>query len=143
MHCTHYILSISGTRGHCSTRARCVNMASFRGNKATDLNGCDHLYVYCVTKERLEPLVQGMSCLELECCELHVSFVDSLDIRRIALCPSVVNGVKVEEMFANGNSHSLIEIYSSCDFKVRLFIYDLIRGLKDQLYLGVMSQIYL
>ena len=111
-------------------------MATFRtvrGNKATDLNGCDHLYVHCVSKERLEMLVQGMSCVELECCELHVSFVDSLDIRRIALCPSVVNGVKVEEMFAECNSPSLIEIYSSCDFEVRLF-YDLIGGQKGQLY---------
>ena len=52
-----------------------------------------------------------MSCVELECC--HVSFVDSLDIRRIiALCWSVVNGV---------------------NFKVRLF-YDLIGGQKGQLY---------
>jgi hypothetical protein len=106
-----------------------ANFRTVRGNKATDLDGRDHLYVHCVSKERLELLLQGMSCVELECCELHVSFVDSLDIRRIALCPSVVNGVKVEEMFAECDSPSLIEIYSSCDFKVRLF-YDLIGGQK-------------
>ena len=75
-----------------------------------------------------------MSCVELECCELYVSFVDSLDIRGIiALRSSVVNGVKVKEMFAECNSHSLKEIYSSCNFKVRLF-YDLIGGQKGQLY---------
>ncbi len=112
-------------------------MANFRtvcGKEGTDLNGCDHLYVHCVSKERLELLVQGMSCVELEWCELHVSFVDILDIRRtIALCSSVVNGVKVEElMFAKCKSNLLIEIYSSCDFKVRLF-YDLIGGKKGQL----------
>ena len=105
-----------------------------------------------MSKERLELLVQGMSCVELECCELHVSFVDSLDIRRIiALCSSVVNGVKVKEMFAESNSPSLKEIYSSCNFKVRLF-YDLIGGQKGQLYSEIiqvldiiyqMSEIYL
>jgi hypothetical protein len=64
--------------------------------------------------------------------------MDSLDIRRIALCPSVVNdnGVKVEDMFAECDSPSLIEIYSSCDFKVRLF-YDLIGGKTGHLYCPV------
>ena len=63
-------------------------MANFRtvcGNKAIDLNGSYHLYVHCMSKERLELEVEGMSCVELKCCELHVRFVDSLDIRRIAL----------------------------------------------------------
>ncbi len=75
-----------------------------------------------------------MSCVQLECCELHVSFLDSLDIRGIiARCSSVVNGVKVKEMFAECNSPTLKEIYSSCNFKVRLF-YDLIGGQKGRLY---------
>ena len=42
------------------------------------------------------------------------------------------NGVKVEGMFAECDSPSLIEIYSSCDRKVRLF-YDLI-GEKTGIY---------
>ena len=32
-----------------------------RGNKATDLDGHDNLYVHCVSKERLELLREGMS----------------------------------------------------------------------------------
>ena len=63
-----------------------------------------------------------MSCVELECSELHVSFVD---ISRIAFCPSVVKWRKVEEMFAECNSPLLTEIYSTCAFKERL-LYDLI-----------------
>jgi hypothetical protein len=46
------------------------------------------------------------------------------------------NGVKVEDiiyMFAECDSPSLIEIYSSCDLKVRLF-YDLIGGKTGHLY---------
>ena len=35
-------------------------------NKATDLDGRDNLYVHCVSKERLELLRKGMSCVELE-----------------------------------------------------------------------------
>ena len=75
----HIYYQFPVTRGHCSTSFRCENMSNFRtdrGNKATDLNGSDHLYAHCVSKERLELLAQGMSCVELECCELHVSFVD-------------------------------------------------------------------
>ncbi len=55
----HIYYQFPVTRGHCSTSSRCVNMAYFRtdrGNKATDLNGSDHLYVHCVSKERLELL---------------------------------------------------------------------------------------
>jgi hypothetical protein len=37
-----------------------------RGNKTTDLDGRDNLYVHCVSKERLELLREGMSCVELE-----------------------------------------------------------------------------
>ncbi len=82
-------------------------------------------------KSDLELLFQGMSCVELECCELHVSFVDSnLDIRRI------INGVKVEEMFFECYyySFSLIEIYSTCDLKARRLFYDSIGGQNGQLY---------
>ena len=42
------------------------------------------------------------------------------------------NGVKVEDMFAECDSPSLIEIYSSCDLKVRLFY--LIGGKTGHLY---------
>ena len=58
----HIYYQFPVTRGHCSTSSRCVNMADFRtdrGNKATDLNGSDHLYVHCVSKERLELLPAG------------------------------------------------------------------------------------
>jgi hypothetical protein len=44
-------------------------MAHFRtvcGNKATDLDGRDNLYVHCVSKERLELLREGMSWVERE-----------------------------------------------------------------------------
>ena len=126
MLCNHYILSISGTHVIVGLALVVQTWRIICDNKATDLNGCDpkcdHLYAYCVWKERLWLLVQGMSCVELECCELHVSFVD---ISRIALCPSVVKWRKVEEMFAECNSPLLTEIYSTCAFKVRL-LYDLI-----------------
>ena len=38
-----------------------VNFRTVRGNKATDLDGHDNLYVHCVSKERLELLREGMS----------------------------------------------------------------------------------
>ena len=38
-----------------------ANFRTVRGKKATDLDGRDNLYVYCVSKERLELLREGMS----------------------------------------------------------------------------------
>ena len=48
------------------------------------------------------------------------------------------SGVKVEYMFAECDSPSLIEIYSSCDLKVRLFYY-LIGGKTGHLYLEIIQ----
>ena len=62
---------------------------------------------------------EGLLCVELECREVHVSFMNSLDVRRIALFPSVVNSIKVDKMFVDCSSPALIEAHSSCVFKVR------------------------
>ena len=48
------------------------------------------------------------------------------------------NGVKVEDMFTECDSPSLIEIYSSCDLKVRFFYY-LIGGKTGHLYSEIMQ----
>jgi hypothetical protein len=74
-----------------------------------------------LSKERMELLREEMSCVELEIMLWTSSFRDK------------DNGVKVEGMFAECDSHSLIEINSSCDRKVRLF-YDLIGGKTGHLY---------
>ena len=47
-----------------------------RGNKTTDLDGRDNLYVHCVSKERLELLREGMSCQNSKLCyELLVLWI--------------------------------------------------------------------
>jgi hypothetical protein len=43
-----------------------ANFRNVRGNKATDLEGRDNLYVHCLSKERMELLREEMSCVELE-----------------------------------------------------------------------------
>ena len=52
------------------------------------------------------------------------------------------SGVKVEDMFAECDSPSLIEIYSSCDLKVRLFYY-LIGVKTGHLYSEIIQVYYL
>ena len=51
------------------------------------------------------------------------------------------NGVKVEDMFAECDSPSLIEIYSSCVLKVRLFYY-LIGGKTGHLIYSEIIQVF-
>ena len=96
-----------------------ANFRTVRGTKALALDGHE-LYIHCVSKELFELVPFGFECVKIEC-ELHVSFLDSLDVRRIALCPSIVNGLKIEEAFAECDSPTLIQMHSSCDFKVRRF----------------------
>jgi hypothetical protein len=92
------------------------------GHKASVLEGHNLLFVHCVSSEPMLLVPNGLSCVQFECREIHISFLDSLDIRRIAICPATVNGLKVDEIFADCNSPALIEIHSSCVFRVsRLF----------------------
>ena len=72
-----------------------------------------------MSKQPLNLIPEGLPCVELECSDVHVSFMNSLDVRRISLFPSVVNGIKVDEMFVDCGSPALIEVHSSCVFKVR------------------------
>ena len=58
-------------------------------------------------------------CICFVVTDTHVSFMDSLDIRGIALCSQTVNGIKVDEMFAECSSLALVEIRSSSVFEVR------------------------
>ena len=102
-------------RKHCKMASFCT----IRGTKASFLGGHELLFVHCVSKQPLLLISEGLPCVQLECREVHVSFTDSLTIRRIVLCPSVVNGIKIDEMFADCGSPALVQIHSSCVFKVR------------------------
>ena len=79
---------------------------------------------HCVSKQPLVLIPDGLPCVEreLECREVHVSFMDSLNVRRIAPFPSMVNGVNIDEMFVDCDSPTLVEVHSSCVFKVNNFI---------------------
>ena len=48
--------------------------------------------------------------------------MDSLNVRRIALFPSMVNGVNIDEVFVDCDSPTLVEVHSGCVFKVNNFI---------------------
>jgi hypothetical protein len=79
---------------------------------------CRHelLFVHCVSKQPSILSTEGLPCVQLECREVHVSFTDSLTIRRIALCPAVVNGIKIDEMFADCGSPTPVQIHSKVVF---------------------------
>ena len=47
---------------------------------------------------------------------------NSSNDRRIALFPSMVNGVNIDEMFVDCDSPTLVKVHSSCVFKVNNFI---------------------
>jgi hypothetical protein len=44
-------------------------------------------------------------------------------VRRIVLCPAVVNGIKIDEIVRDCGSPEQVQIHSSCVFKVRRFLY--------------------
>ena len=70
------------------------------GKKTSFLGGhellCVLRCVHCVSKQPLILISEGLPCDELECREVHVH-VHLRIVRRIVLCPAVVNGIKIGE----------------------------------------------
>ena len=99
-----------------------AHFRTIRGKQASTLKENKLLLVHCVSKQPLVLIPDGLPCVELECREVHVSSMDSLNVRRIALFPSMVNGVNIDEMFVDCDSPTLVEVHSSCVFKVNNFI---------------------
>jgi hypothetical protein len=84
------------------------------------LEGHDLLFVHCVSSEPTLLVPMGYRVFSFECREIHISFLDSLQtlhIRRIAILIAYLS-LKVDEIFADCNSPALIEIHSSCAFRV-------------------------
>ena len=95
-----------------------VHFHTIRRKQASPLKENKLLLVHCVSKQPLVLIPDGLPCVELECRDVHVSFMDSLNVKRIALFPSMVNGVNIDEMFVDCDCHTLVEVHSSCVFKV-------------------------
>jgi hypothetical protein len=94
-------------------------MASFRsidGKNSLALDQNELFYVHCISTEHLDLIPDSIQCMSVRCREIHISFTNKLDDRRIALCfESAVDG-KIE---AETNSPVLIKVKASCNFKVR------------------------
>lgn len=96
-------------------------MAVFRsivGKNAMVFDTHELIYVHCVSKQTLDVIPDGLSCVKLRCREIHISFLDKLDVRLIALCLSTVSGNEIDHLFAETSSPALIKLNASCNFRV-------------------------
>ena len=57
------------------------------GESASVLQNC-HMYLHCISKENFITRPRDISCVELLFPEVHVSFMDKMAERRVALLPS-------------------------------------------------------
>ena len=88
-------------------------------NQASFLKNSSLVYVHCVSKDDFPIGLAHFSCVKLICREIHLSFIDKMTERRVALVPVVVGETKIDEIFEDVKSPALIRILSSCDTEVR------------------------
>lgn len=77
-------------------------MASFNtipGDSASALQNCHMLYVHCISKENFIARPRDLSFMELVCREVHVSFLDKMAERRVALFPTSNGRHNVDILF--------------------------------------------
>ena len=100
-------------------------MASFNtipGESASALQNCRMLYVHCISKENFIARPRDLSCVELVCREVHVSFLDKMAERRVALLPASNGRHNVDVLFASESTPALVSLKTSCDFTVRIIV---------------------
>ena len=115
MHCnSKYIIEIFVTSSLCSGgRSSTINMASFvaiDGECASAFQNSPLFYVYCVSKEDFPVCPIGLPCVGLMSRQVHVSFVDGMAKRRIALVALNNGRVQMEDLFCNVRSSLLISL---------------------------------
>jgi len=97
-----------------------VCLRTVKQNQASFLKNSSLLYVHCVSKDDFPIGLAHFSCVKLICREIHLSFIDKMNERRVALVPVVVDDTKIDEIFGEVKSPALIHILSSCDTEVRI-----------------------
>ena len=63
-------------------------MASFqvvRGVNVTSFQNSEQIYVHCVSEVDFHLTLVDLPCLQLVCREIHISFIDKMEERRVAL----------------------------------------------------------
>ena len=82
------------------------------------------IYVHCVSKEEFSVCLKGFSCAALCCREIHWSYLQSMQERRVSLVPKYIEEQSVEELFDGLSSPVLTRINCSCDITVSIcFMY--------------------
>ena len=100
-------------------------MASFNtipGESASALQNCRMLYVHCISKENFIVRPRDLSCVELVCREVHVSFLGKMVERRVALLPASNGRLNVDVLFTSESTPALVSLKTSCDFTVKTIV---------------------
>ena len=85
-------------------------------NQASFLKNSSLVHVHCVSKGDFPIDLAHFSCMKLICPKIHLSFIDKMTERRVAV---VVNETKFDEIFDYVKSAALLHILSLCDTVVR------------------------
>ncbi|KXJ13634.1 hypothetical protein AC249_AIPGENE27160 [Exaiptasia diaphana] len=94
-----------------------VSIESVSQNTAQFLQNSKLMYVHCVSKEDYKIRLSSLMCLDLICREIHISFIDNLTERRVALVPKHNGRHNMDDLFQNLESPTLISVESSCDIE--------------------------
>ena len=63
------------------------------------------LYVHCVAKDDFEISLAYLACtVKMICREIHVSFVDKMNERRVALVPRTIDERNVDDIFKDATN---------------------------------------
>ena len=93
---------------------------SFVPNRNIGLIDASNLiYVHCVSQDEFEVVPVNMDCVILRCREVHVSFLDKMDTRRVALFLTQCENRRIDDAFEGTRSPALVQVEASCNFTVR------------------------
>lgn len=111
-------------------------MASFvsvAGESSKSLTNSPLLYVHCLSKDDYPVRPLGLSCVDLICRHAHMSFIDKIAERRVALIPVANTRVRLVDKLTV-RSPVLVSLITTCDMKVSYMYHTLLERILPYIF---------
>ena len=102
-----------------------ASFVSVAGESSKSLTNSPLLYVHCLSKDDYPVRPLGLSCVDLICRHAHVSFIDKMAERRVALIPVANTRVRLVDKLTV-RSPVLVSLITTCDMKVSYMYHTLL-----------------
>ena len=128
-----FLVTSSFGSATCTGQVNMASLVSVAGESSKSLTNSPLLYVHCLSKDDYPVRPLGLSCVDLICRHAHVSFIDKMAERRVALIPVANTRVRLVDKLTV-RSPVLVSLITTCDMKVSYMYHTLLERILPYIF---------